>query len=439
MSHAPEWDHDCVYAVVNGDASAMRRAVGLGLPVNEYVYGDKTYTPLHYAVDGGAKSVVVAVLLAEGADVNARVAETSTSLRSTPLMMAAYRGRLDLLRQLLEAGADVHARSQHGITALACAGWGGKSSAYGRVMRELIAAGAKPDAEALTAAARHGSPEMVQVLVDAGANVHEVSRWGTALHLAVDEKRADTVGALLGAGADPAFRLPADAKNYGGMTALELARQKKSKKMTTLLEWPVGRRPAPAASTLETVPTSMKDVWKRLELALKRFAPDVKKSLNRPATNAKLAGLESRLGLQLPAEVRASYLLHDGQKAEHAGLLPEGFADLEDEYRLLPLVEILSEWEPWKELSVIGEFAGNTATPDAGVRADWWNLGWVPIASNGGGDSVCIDLAPDADGTLGQVILMSHESSDRLLLARSLGELLADLAHYYEQRADAEC
>jgi cell wall assembly regulator SMI1/ankyrin repeat protein len=437
VSKAPAWENECIFAVVNGDASAMRRAIGLGLPVNGLVFGDKTHTPLHYAVNNGAKPSVVAVLLEAGADVNATVGDPPRSLAETPIMMAAYEGRLDLVRQLLGAGADVNARTPSGVTALECAGWGGKTSAHAKVMREQIAAGAKPAAESLTAAARRGSPEMVRLLIDAGANVHEISRWGTTLHLAVDENRADTVTALLEAGADPAFRLPADAKEYGGTTALELARKKKLKKILALLEAPPADRPAPRESIPEA-PPDVGTVWKRLEAALKAAAPEVKKSLNRPATQAQIEKLEARLGVKFPDEVRASYLRHDGQRDGQDGLLPEGFAELDEEFRLLPLAEILSEWEPWKELLDIGEFAGNTATPDDGVRADWWNPCWVPIASNGGGDSLCIDLAPDEGGTLGQVMLMSHEGGGRPRLARSFGHLLADLADHYEQGAEAE-
>lgn len=77
------------------------------------------------------------------------------------------------------------------------------------------------------------------------------------------------------------------------------------------------------------------------------------------------------------------------------------------------------------------------ATPDAGVRADWCNPGRVPFASNGG-DSVCIDLNPAKGGTLGQVILMNHESRHRLRLAASFGELLVRLAEHYEEQAEVE-
>ena len=100
----------------------------------------------------------------------------------------------------------------------------------------------------------------------------------------------------------------------------------------------------------------------------------------------------------------------------------------------MPLAEVLGEWEMWKELVEDGEFEGETAVPDEGVRADWWNVGWVPLAGNGAGDLLCIDLKPAKGGTRGQVIRMSHESGERYLLAGSLGEFLVQLCEHYEER-----
>jgi ankyrin repeat protein len=248
MAKTPKWEDECIGAVVRGDADAMRRAVALGLPVNQHVL-ENAYTPLHYAVnERRTKPAVVAVLLEAGADVNARTAGALAPGR-TPLMIAANRGRLDLVRQLLAAGADLHAKAPTGIAALAEACWGGKKAANEDVVRELLAAGAKPDAEALVAAGRYGSPEMVRLLIAAGATVNEVSRWGTALHFAVDEKRADTTEALLAVGADPTFRLPEGSQNwsrhYAGKSALDLARERKLKKLIPLLEAAAaGQRPA---------------------------------------------------------------------------------------------------------------------------------------------------------------------------------------------------
>lgn len=440
MAKTSTWNDEFVSGVVNGDPAAVQRAIDLGLPVKDYVFCDKTYTPLHLAVERRATPAVVAVLLTAGADVNSRTPgtpETAVEPGQTPLMIAAKSGRLDLVKQLLAAGATVHLKNGYGISALAYACWGGKTTANENVLKELLATGAKPDAEVLTAAARNGSPAMVRLVVAAGSDIHEVSRFGTALHLAVDEKRVDTVEALLALGADASFRLPTTARVYGGKTALDLAREAKLKKLLPLLEGAAaGNTPPPKPLVAPVAPATISDLWKRLEKALKTTA--VKKSLKKGATDKKLAALESALGVELPAGVRESYLLHDGQKDGADGLLPEGFADLDAEYVLLSVAGILDDWKSWKKLLDSGEFDGQTATPDAGVRADWWNPGWVPIASNGGGDSVCIDLNPAKGGTLGQVILMNHESSHRLRLAASFGELLARLAEHYEEQAKAE-
>jgi uncharacterized protein len=119
MSRPPKWDDEFIRAVVNGDVAAAERSLALGLPVKKYVYGSKCYTPLHYAVDGRAKPAIVALLLEAGADVNAQTPSKSPLPGETPLMLAARHGRLDLVKQLLAAGADLHAKTVHGISALA--------------------------------------------------------------------------------------------------------------------------------------------------------------------------------------------------------------------------------------------------------------------------------------------------------------------------------
>ena len=126
-------------------------------------------------------------------------------------------------------------------------------------------------------------------------------------------------------------------------------------------------------------------------------------------------------------------MIHNGQKEKADGLyVPDGFLD--GPFSLMSLDQVLNEWKMWRKLVDAGEFKGQTSRPDKGVCADWWNQGWLPILSDGGGDSLCVDLAPAKGGALGQIIRMSHESPKRALLAPSFAALLEQLTDYWDSR-----
>lgn len=129
-------------------------------------------------------------LLAAGTDVNAR-----DEAGSTLLMLAAHAGDLDMVRLLLGSGADVNASDERGWTALAKA--------------------------AYNAELKHGFADVVQALIDAGANTEATIGYGVRpLMLAAGYGETAVVEALLQAGADVL------AKNEGGYTALMMVKQK---------------------------------------------------------------------------------------------------------------------------------------------------------------------------------------------------------------------
>jgi cell wall assembly regulator SMI1 len=426
---AAAWENDFHTAIANKEPAAMRRAIANGLPINEYVVGyENQYTPLLYAVDHNGGPAVVEVLIAAGADVNTQVKD---DYRQTPLDLAARRGSLPIVQKLLAAGADVNYTNESDVTPLSYAS-SDKQPAHEAVVKALLAAGARPNYQALVGAARHGSPAIIEMLAAAGADLNEVSRWGTALILAVHEKRSDTAEALLRLGADPNIRVPDTHRNYRGQTALDVARQTKAKKIIPILEAAVAGVPlaAPPPKPLDDVPR----LWKRIEKALKAD-PAVKKSLRKGVTEDRIGTCEAALGITFPPDLRASYLIHDGQKAGADGLFPEGFADLDSVFQMLTLDEIAREWKMWKQLADSGEFKKQKGQPDAGVRSDWWNPKWVPFAGDGGGDSLCVDLAPAKGGTIGQVILHQHAAAGRSKKASSFQALLQQLAEHLEESA----
>jgi cell wall assembly regulator SMI1 len=171
--------------------------------------------------------------------------------------------------------------------------------------------------------------------------------------------------------------------------------------------------------------------WGRIETWLQAHAPAVRKSFRPGARKGAVEKLEAELGAKLPADFAELVRLHDGQKDDaEAGLFPvsdKGLGPLPS-FRLLSLTEARREWKMMKELHDQGEFDGRKSKPTRGVRADWWNVGWVPIADDGGGDYVCLDLAPGKGGTVGQVIVFFHDMDDRQSLAKSYAAWMEVLA-----------
>src|SRR5436190_1614266 len=110
--------------------------------------------------------------------------------KDTALIVATRLGNKETIKQLLDAGADVNARSNDDDTALMLAADKGK-----------------------------GHAEIVKLLLDAGADVNAKNNWGdTALTLAVrNDCRLDLIKVLFDAGAD------INEKNDAENTALALA------------------------------------------------------------------------------------------------------------------------------------------------------------------------------------------------------------------------
>ena len=123
---------------------------------------------LFHAVSGE----MVATLVAAGADPEAVVRDGATALH-----WAVHRGRADVARALLEAGADIHARTRpERFTVLHLAVWRDTRATPG-IVRMLVEAGADPNARTpytvtpLHYAAVHArDPGLLDALLDAGAD-----------------------------------------------------------------------------------------------------------------------------------------------------------------------------------------------------------------------------------------------------------------------------
>ena len=125
----------------------------------------------------------------------------------TLLEYAAIHGYIDIVKELIKAGAVIYSdhpqNSSRGPAALI----GASREGHIEVVRELIKAGANVNHAdrgdtALIRAAYHGHVDVVRELIKAGADVNDANILGKALSDAADKGHIDVVKELINAGAD---------------------------------------------------------------------------------------------------------------------------------------------------------------------------------------------------------------------------------------------
>ncbi|OQB68781.1 MAG: Phosphocholine transferase AnkX [Spirochaetes bacterium ADurb.Bin133] len=186
------------------------------------------------------------MLIESGFDVN----ELSTWASETPLMKAAYHGKLNAVKYLLDNGADVKMKDERGNAALLHAAWGGHTA----VVKELI---------------------------DRGADVNETNNFNwNALMQACVEGRYDTAELLLKAGS-----LTNLVDKEKGATALTLAIYNGSEKLINLLK-SYGAQERSIKMREESEP-----YFSILDCEICQYLPD-QKDLGRTTTPESFKGLE---------------------------------------------------------------------------------------------------------------------------------------------------
>ena len=205
-------------ACQNGSESMVRRLLTAGANPNAALLLGET--PVMVAARSG-NLAVVELLAAKGANVNARAARGQTAL-----MWAVAQKHPEVVKVLIAHGADIHARSDSWTEVMAVSPHGyldynraiphGSDTALMFAARVddlasaklLVAAGANVNDEdawgvsAVVLAAHSGFTDVVEFLLEKGANANSDRAGFTALHEAVMRRDENLVKVLLDHGAD---------------------------------------------------------------------------------------------------------------------------------------------------------------------------------------------------------------------------------------------
>src|SRR6266704_2959431 len=209
----PDGTTALAWAANKDDLETTDLLIRAGAKVN--VANDYGVTPLSLACTNRSAPMVERLLKA-GADPNA-----AQWTGETPLIVCARTGNVETVKLLLSHGADPNAKeTQQGHTALMRA----VAEKHPEVVRALIERGADVRARskggftALLFASQQGDVASARILLAAGADVNEATpENGTALVMAVASGRQEFAIFLLENGADP------NAADAYGVTALHYA------------------------------------------------------------------------------------------------------------------------------------------------------------------------------------------------------------------------
>lgn len=155
------------YAITAGKIAVVERLLAAGANPNGAPQEKKS--PMLMAVRHGVPPEILDALIAAGGDVN-----RATEFNETPFMLALQTGQKPLIESLIGKGADVNAVLPDG--------------------RPLLQ----------NAVLRGVDDDSIDLLLQKGANPNDFStEFGTALHTAIQYKRAEVVNLLLQHSADP--------------------------------------------------------------------------------------------------------------------------------------------------------------------------------------------------------------------------------------------
>ncbi len=135
-----------------------------------------------------------------------------------------------------------------------------------------------------------------------------------------------------------------------------------------------------------------------------------------PALDAQITQLNAQFNIQLPAEY-CSFLT----KADIKVVIEDGYDFIAVE-RIEYQLNKMNRWlDEGKLNGLIDNIDGD---PSPLMKNVWWNKKWVPIAEDGGGNLLCIDLDSGEKGTSGQIIGFDLASGPYPTQYKSFGEFL---------------
>ena len=160
----------------------------------------------------------------------------------------------------------------------------------------------------------------------------------------------------------------------------------------------------------------MNHKWNTYKESLCVKMPFLRRTLREGASAEDIRAAEEEIALSFPDELKDLYLSNDGDNNEALCGMILGF-------HFLSLDSLLSEWRSMKKIAENADInygSRFSSTPEGCIRKCYADTKWIPICSDGGGNFIGLDLNPDVNGTVGQIINFGRDEYHKTVLAESL-------------------
>nr|WP_241998313.1 SMI1/KNR4 family protein [Kribbella sp. VKM Ac-2500] len=168
---------------------------------------------------------------------------------------------------------------------------------------------------------------------------------------------------------------------------------------------------------------------------LRGIVPGLDGAFRGPAEDAALDRYEDAVGAELPGELGQLWRIHDGE----AG--PEPSGGTIGGLVFLGVERSLSEWAMWSsiraetsdaDLQALSTFS--ESVPAEAVQSEYSAAGWLPILKESmEANYLGPDLAPGPGGVPGQVINFGRDEDRKVVISRSMSDLLGFLTSEAER------
>lgn len=171
----------------------------------------------------------------------------------------------------------------------------------------------------------------------------------------------------------------------------------------------------------------MEQNFKIFSEGVKNIYPDIKtEQINTEVLH--VLEIEKNMNIQFNDELRCWFQLIGDAKFGVDGFL----AGLE----IYSIDEMYDEWKNWRE------FDGNknlndskyySSMPKEAIKCRYSNPKWIPLAHDYCSNYIGVDLDPDVNGKIGQVIDFGRDENNKKVIANSINEYLELLIKYQDE------